>query len=204
MKIFQEIIIDIVACLYWIFIILINKTIKVELINEECWEKEERVVFALWHQDTFVPFFQYRYEEIVMFVMESMRGQILGWCARRLGYKTIVLPNDPMAYANAKGVARFVRLIKQGHDGMIAVDGPLGPRHIVKPGIFFISRAADCPIVPCRVVMDKYFTLKTRWDQYIIPWPFCRVRIIFDELYYPVKDDKQNTDLLTLKLTKSI
>ncbi|MFA5927876.1 MAG: DUF374 domain-containing protein [Candidatus Margulisiibacteriota bacterium] len=196
MNIFQEILVDIIAFCYWLVIVFINKTLKLEIINEENWEKEERIIFALWHQATFVPFFHYRYRDIVMFVMESMRGQVLGWCARRLGYKTIVLPSDPMAYGSAKGMAKFVREIKKGFDGIIAVDGPLGPGRQVKPGLFFLARSTDTSIVPCVVKMEKYWELKSRWDRYLIPYPFSKVKIVFGEAYKPGEDDEKEVERL--------
>jgi len=204
MNILQEIIVNIIASLYWLVIVSINKTLKVEIINDASWEKEDRVIFALWHQMTFVPLFHYRYRNIVMFVMESLRGQILGWCSRRLGYQTIVLPEDTMSYASAKGTIRFIRELKKGHDSIIAVDGPLGPNHKVKPGIFSISKTAGAPIVPCTIVTDRAWTIKSRWDNYIIPMPFSRVQIVFGEPYIPQLDDEQEAEQLAQKLHRLV
>ena len=204
MNIFQEIIVNIIASLYWVVIVSINKTLRVEIINDVSWEKEERVIFALWHQMTFVPLFHYRYRDNVMFVMESLRGQILGWCSRRLGYQTINLPEDTMSYASAKGTIRFVRELKKGHDGIIAVDGPLGPNHKVKPGIFSISKSAGAPIVPCSIVMSRSWTLSYRWDNYLIPWPFSKAQIIFGEPYLPQGDDEAEAAHLAQKLHRLV
>ena len=200
MNILQEIIVNIIASLYWLVIVSINKTLKVEIINDASWEKEDRVIFALWHQMTFIPLFHYRYRDIVMFVMESLRGQILGWCSRRLGYQTIVLPEDTMSYASAKGTIRFIRELKKGHDGIIAVDGPLGPYRQVKHGIFSISKTSGAPIVPCSVVMSKAWTLHSRWDNYLIPRAFSKVQIIFGEPYLPQSDDEYEAAKLAQKL----
>ncbi|MFC1596271.1 lysophospholipid acyltransferase family protein [Candidatus Margulisiibacteriota bacterium] len=200
MNIILELIVDAAAFFYWLLMILINKTLRVEIINEDSWEKENNVIFALWHQDTFVPFFYYGYKDVVMFVMESFKGQLLGWCGRRLGYKIISLPNDQLAYGSAKGILKFKRALNKGHDGMLAVDGPLGPYHKVKPGIFYLARACSAPIVPCGIVPQKYWTLKNRWDKYIIPYPFSRVKIVFGDPYLPEENDEVESKKLADKL----
>jgi lysophospholipid acyltransferase (LPLAT)-like uncharacterized protein len=188
---------SLIAFFYWIFILFLNRTLRVRIEGDQAWKSHPGVIFALWHQQTFVPFFIYRHRGIVMFVMESQRGQVLGWCARRLGFQTITMPNDTSSYANAKGVARFLRELKKGANGMIAVDGPLGPGNVVKPGIFYLSRSSGTPIVPCRVEMSACLTLRSRWDHYQLPLPFSRVTVRFSAPYFPEGEDATEVQRLT-------
>lgn len=188
------------AFFYLCFIIIVNKTLKVEIINADY--AKGQVVFALWHQLTFVPFFVYRKKEIAMLVMDSFRGMILGFCARRLGFLTIALPENNLSQKNARNLVNFLKLLKRGKSGMIAVDGPSGPKYEIKQGIFSLAKSSNLPIVACNVELDKFYLIKKRWDHYLIPKPFSKVKIIFEKPYYPTLDNNLETKKLLNLLQK--
>ena len=73
----------------------------------------------------------------------------------------------------------MVRAMKNGRDGVMAVDGSTGPRYKVKPGVFFIAERSGAPIIPAAVAAARAIRLRYRWDHYLVPLPFTRVAIVF-------------------------
>ncbi|MFA4904663.1 MAG: DUF374 domain-containing protein [Desulfobaccales bacterium] len=140
-------------------------------------QEGKNCLFAVWHRETFVMFFLYRRRRAAILVSSEARGRILGQCARWLGYETIPTPTGDDKLAAARSAARLIKLLKSGHDAVIAVDGPIGPSHEVKPGVHYIAEKAGVSIVPIGVVAPFKLTLFWRWDKYFVPLPFSPVKI---------------------------
>jgi lysophospholipid acyltransferase (LPLAT)-like uncharacterized protein len=69
----------------------------------------------------------------------------------------------------------IIELGFQGWNPAIAVDGPKGPRHKVKSGIFEVSRATQSKIFPVAMAMNRAFVFEKAWDKSVFPKPFARV-----------------------------
>ena len=58
-----------------------------------------------------------------------------------------------------------------GKDAIIFPDGPYGPSHHSKPGIYYVATQSNSPIVP--VAFSFSLMMKSRrWDHLKIPAPF--------------------------------
>ncbi|MBU0629377.1 MAG: DUF374 domain-containing protein [Candidatus Margulisbacteria bacterium] len=158
--------------------VLICKTIRYDIPWRERFEKRgENVIFAVWHQATFVMFYLYRFRRVVLLVSSEPRGRVLAQCARWLGYEIIAVNFQRDKLATARAMGKMIKLIKEGYDAVVAVDGPSGPPFAVKPGVFFLAEKAGVPIVPVGLFSPLHIKLFWRWDRYIIPFPFSRSRI---------------------------
>ncbi|WP_423246900.1 DUF374 domain-containing protein [Spectribacter hydrogenoxidans] len=60
----------------------------------------------------------------------------------------------------ARGLKGLIRLCRGGHNVSIAVDGPRGPRHQVKPGVFPIARLSGGVIVPVGIACSHRHVFK--------------------------------------------
>jgi lysophospholipid acyltransferase (LPLAT)-like uncharacterized protein len=82
------------------------------------------------------------------------------------------------------------RALKDGLDVCITPDGPRGPRYGFHAGVIKLAESSGAPIVPIHAVYSSAWRLKT-WDSLVIPKPFSRVTVIFDEmLVVPPKLDE--------------
>jgi hypothetical protein len=82
------------------------------------------------------------------------------------------------------------RALKDGLDVCITPDGPRGPRYGFHAGVIKLAESSGAPIVPIHAVYSSAWRLKT-WDRLVIPKPFSRVTVIFDEmLVVPPKLDE--------------
>lgn len=75
----------------------------------------------------------------------------------------------------------LVEWVRKGYDVAITPDGPRGPRCRVQPGLVKLAEKTGVPILPIRVVYHRAHVLRT-WDRFLIPMPFSRVDIVFEEL----------------------
>lgn len=78
----------------------------------------------------------------------------------------------------ARGLAALVRTMKRdGADAAFAVDGPRGPREVVKGGAVVAARAAGAVLVPMAGAIRHGLVLGRAWDRFAIAWPFTRVDV---------------------------
>lgn len=167
------------ALFLYLSIRLICKTLRFNISGDKDFyqlKEKSNLLIAVWHQSIFVLFYIYRRQNAYFLVSAKTRGRILSQCARRLGYKTLPVSEEKDTIS-ATSTLRTIKILKKEADIIIAVDGPLGPAFVVKPGIFYISRKARVPIVPVNFSAPLRFSLFWRWDKYNVPLPFSKVKI---------------------------
>jgi lysophospholipid acyltransferase (LPLAT)-like uncharacterized protein len=82
----------------------------------------------------------------------------------------------------ARGLAALVRAVKRGGaDAAFAVDGPRGPRGVVKGGAVVAARACGGVVVPIASAVHRGLVLRRSWDRFAIAWPFSRVDVALGE-----------------------
>jgi lysophospholipid acyltransferase (LPLAT)-like uncharacterized protein len=132
-----------------------------------------RLLFAMWHGDHF-PIFSYaRDSGVCVVVSRSPDGEILARLLRRRGHR--VVRGSPTRGATS-AMINLARVVNEGCDAAIAVDGPRGPVHQAKPGIVLLAKITGCPIVPLGVGMSRSKTFGS-WDGFRLPLPFSRTVI---------------------------
>ncbi|MCG8567598.1 MAG: lysophospholipid acyltransferase family protein [Desulfobacterales bacterium] len=81
--------------------------------------------------------------------------------------------------------------------GLNLVDGPQGPRGVVKAGSIRMAQRAGAVIVPCFVKYKDAWLLGS-WDRYMIPKPFTRMTMTFGDPI-PVDPDAAGDDFEQLR-----
>jgi lysophospholipid acyltransferase (LPLAT)-like uncharacterized protein len=66
----------------------------------------------------------------------------------------------------------------------IAVDGPRGPLHEVKPGVVYLDVLLKAPIIPLAVSAQRFRTLEKSWDRLMIPAPFSEGIVLYGNPVY--------------------
>ncbi|MEO8353433.1 MAG: lysophospholipid acyltransferase family protein [Chthoniobacteraceae bacterium] len=139
------------------------------------------VVWAFWHNRLFVvPYlFQHfvRTRSGAALTSASKDGEVLAAVLERFGIQPI------RGSSSRRGVPAWremKRTIEAGIDVAVTPDGPRGPRYHINPGLLLLAQRTDAPIMPVRVTYSSFFQLKS-WDGFMIPKPFSRVDVIFDD-----------------------
>ncbi len=163
------------------------KTLRYE-IHDHCGittpgEKLTPVIFALWHNRIFtIPPIWWKTggngRKSVVLTSASKDGAILSSAMAVFGLGAVRGSSSRRAVAALIGMKRA---LLEGLDVCITPDGPRGPRYSFHPGVIKLAESSGAPIVPIHACYSSAWRLKT-WDGLVIPKPFSRVTVIFDEI----------------------
>jgi lysophospholipid acyltransferase (LPLAT)-like uncharacterized protein len=128
------------------------------------------LLFAMWHGDFYPIFYYARHSGLCVVVSRSRDGEILHRVLKSHGYTTVRGSNTR---GGTRAIIDLARTMQDGADAAIAVDGPRGPRHVVKAGIVLLAKVTGCPIVPLAVGISRYKQFNS-WDRMRMPLPFSR------------------------------
>ena len=95
----------------------------------------------------------------------------------------------PRVPRGARAIRELIRWVRDGWDIALTVDGPRGPRHVLKPGVLEIAKLTGCPIVPAAVSSKSYWQFRS-WDKFQFPRPFTRIQVVFGD---PVLVPREST-----------
>lgn len=135
--------------------------------------RSPQVLFAFWHGRLLPLAFTHREQQVQVLASEHPDGEMLGQVIRRLGFGHV---RGSSTRGGARAIRELSRLITSGYDLGMTVDGPRGPRFVVKPGPIQIARISGAPIVPITTGSSRHKTFAS-WDAFELPAPFTRVRV---------------------------
>ncbi len=158
----------------------------------------EYLIFSLWHDELFPLMKMQRQFDILTIVSPSVDGSLLADLLNKLGLRTV------RGSSTRKGLSALlnaVKLMRAEHvHACVTIDGPLGPRHVVKEGVLFLAHHAKAHIVPIRISMKNHITFNT-WDKFQVPLPFSRVVIEYSKPYR-IESETLNSEVLQIEKEK--
>jgi lysophospholipid acyltransferase (LPLAT)-like uncharacterized protein len=152
------------------------------------------MVYAHWHGHIPGVLFLLKPSHAAPIISTSKDGDFVDTMAKLLGARTT---RGSTTRGGASALKGMLRLAKEGWRPAIAIDGPKGPRHEAKPGVFEISRVTGAPIIPLLCVADRAWVFHKAWDKTILPKPFARLQIVWGDPVPAVGRDQdgRNPDL---------
>jgi len=136
-----------------------------------------RVIFAVWH-GRMLPFaFTHRSRRIHVLASQHHDGEMLGQTIRRLGFGHV---RGSSTRGGTGAILALVETVRAGFDAGLTVDGPRGPRFIVKPGIVEVARQTGAAILPITSASDRHRTFRS-WDAFELPAAYARVVVRYGE-----------------------
>ena len=169
------------------FLRLYLSFLRVSVIGEEETLKHlaehGRVIAAIWHQ-RFLPALAYvtKFRKLNPCVMisKSRDGDLIAPIAERLGL-------EPVRGSTSKGgkeaLATILTVLETRPVVVHIVDGPTGPKGIVKPGLIRMAQVSGASIVPVFVSAGQLWVAGS-WDQFLVPKPFSRVKIRWGQPFF--------------------
>jgi len=151
---------------------ILYSTIRMRVVFHPDYDKDKQCLGAFWHGNLFLPlFFSNQHQtKMAVLVSPSRDGDIICDWLRRVGYETI---RGSSRRNNVAALAEMFRKLKDGYSIGIIVDGPLGPRHKVKPGIVHMAQKLSVEIVPVGTAVTRKWMFNS-WDKFELPKPFCK------------------------------
>ncbi len=133
-------------------------------------------LIASYHENAIAGILTHAGQKICTMVSHSKDGEIVTFICQKLGIKSV----RGSSSRGGKAVRdEMVEVVKSGYSGAITVDGPRGPRRVLKNGIVDIARKTGAPVMPLVSVGDSYWVLSKTWDQTRVPKPFARVLVYY-------------------------
>ena len=158
-------------------------TIRIESVNEEALVKYlkggNKAIAAIWHQrivasvgyaDRFAQF-----EPSVM-ISASRDGDLIADVYRRMRFRPV---RGSSTLHGKEALTAMVEDLRNHAFAVHVLDGPKGPRGVVKPGLIALARKSGVPVVPVYISMSRAWILKS-WDRCLVPRPFSKVVIRWD------------------------
>ncbi|MBI2070057.1 MAG: lysophospholipid acyltransferase family protein [Elusimicrobia bacterium] len=168
-----------VTRLLWLYMTLVGKTTTTISLNKQhrldLEAEGRRYIYALWHDRQAFFVYSHRNSKITSLVSPSKDGEIM---ARVLSLFGLDAARGSSRQNPARGLISLMRRVESGYHLGITPDGPLGPRHEVKPGALFLARKLGLPILPIANGVKRKLVFKS-WDRFQFPLPFNRVAIVY-------------------------
>ena len=175
--------------------------LRIEVIGEEAAYKHYlqyggRVIAALWHQ-RLLPALAYvtkfRQFKPMVIISRSRDGELIASLAERLG---VVPVRGSSTRGGREALMALLRAFKANPAAIHIVDGPTGPKGVVKPGLIGMAQVSRAVILPVIVSAEKAWVAGS-WDRFLVPKPFSKVTIRWGEPFVvPKKFDKDHFEVL--------
>ena len=156
-------------------------------------------LFALWHSRQCGVYGIPEREKLHCLISRSRDGEIIAAAAESLGIKTV---RGSQKKGGTQASLEILDVLKEGNNVAITIDGPKGPKEVVKKGIVEIAKLSGVPIVPFAWYSPSkgFIKLKT-WDDFCFPL-FCKkLCLLCGE---PIYVDKEADDNAIEKIRKQV
>jgi len=172
--------IPVIATIVSICVRLIGCTLRFEILGwqhaERIYSQKRRMIWAFWHCGILGILWWGRGRGVVVLHSTNFDGQWIGRIIKGFGFGTAL---GSSTRGGLRGLSMLAQRLEKGHDVGFTIDGPRGPRFIVKPGAAMLARETGCPICVFHVGYEHALTLKSTWDHFQVPRPFSNVVMAF-------------------------
>ena len=135
------------------------------------------VIYTFWHGTMLPLLWQHRKERVAILISEHGDGEIIARIAHSLGYHSV---RGSSSRGGERAILGTARELEGGRDVAFTPDGPRGPRESFAPGALIVSQRTGAPLVLITVDAPRAWRLKS-WDRFLIPKPFARVTIGYED-----------------------
>jgi lysophospholipid acyltransferase (LPLAT)-like uncharacterized protein len=142
---------------------------------ERNWEEETRrgkgYIATSCHNQIFAAIWFWRRRGMVVLASQNFDGEYITRIIQRHGF---TVARGSSSRGGGRALLEMIRAVRAGHEAVITVDGPRGPRFVAKPGVVLLARATGAPILCFHFAVRPAFVFRKSWDQTEFPYPFAR------------------------------
>jgi lysophospholipid acyltransferase (LPLAT)-like uncharacterized protein len=135
------------------------------------------VIYTFWHGTMLPLLWQHRKEHVAILISEHGDGELIARIAHSLGYRSV---RGSSSRGGERALLGTARELESGRDVAFTPDGPRGPLESFAPGALIVSQRTGAPLVLITVDAPSAWRL-TSWDRFLIPKPFARVTIAYED-----------------------
>lgn len=150
--------------------------------------RQEKLILVFWHGKYFTLLPLLRNRQACVFTSLSSRGDVILDILNRFGFTGVQLPDN--GHESSLDLMRWV--LSDGKAAAMAVDGPLGPFHVVHRGAIQLASELGHRLIPASVASSPKRIINSRWDKFEMPRLFARVYLVIgDPITIPPDLDEQ-------------
>lgn len=142
------------------------------------------VIYVLWHGRLLPLGYRHRRQGVVGLISRSKDGEYLAGALERWGFGAV---RGSSSRGGMEALRGLVRETRKGRSLAITPDGPRGPRQKLKSGVLVAAQLSGLPIIPVSATADRGWWPE-RWDRFLVPKPFARVRIRYAQPVWVPRD----------------
>jgi len=165
--------------------------LRIRVVGEEialgCLADYGRLIVPVWHQ-RFLPALAYvtkfRHFEPIVMISQSRHGDLAARFAKRLG---LVPVRGSSTRGGTTALVATLKALEKNPAVIHIVDGPTGPKGIVKPGLITMAQVSGAVILPAIVSAKKAWIIGS-WDEFLVPKPFSEVTIEWGQPFVVPRD----------------
>lgn len=140
-------------------------------------EREEPVIFALWHGRLLPLTYMHRGRRVAALISQSGDGDYIARVVEGWGYATV---RGSSSRGGGAALRELVRRARAGWSLAITPDGPRGPRQKLSPGVITVAQLTGLPVLPLTAGCARAWWPGS-WDRFCVPKPFSTVRARYGE-----------------------
>ena len=140
-------------------------------------QSKNMVIYASWHQRLIYHVHRLVDRNVTVMVSKSRDGEYAARFINALGLRDV---RGSSSRGGMDALNELKNRMKNGANGGMVLDGPLGPPRVAKIGTVILARMTGAPIIPIVWGADRCWELNS-WDRFIIPKPFARISYYYGE-----------------------
>jgi hypothetical protein len=125
-------------------------------------EAGQPVVYAVYHGNMVALMNLQPRDKVTILVSNSRDGEMIAQAAEGMGFKTA---RGSTGRGGVRGLLEMIDAGRAGQSLAMLVDGPKGPRHVVKPGVIKLAQVTGLPIIPLGISSRGAWWMRS-WDRY--------------------------------------
>jgi lysophospholipid acyltransferase (LPLAT)-like uncharacterized protein len=184
---------------------LIGRSLRWQVYGLKNWASLEReniqVIFTFWHSEIFAATWYWRRRNILVLTSQNFDGEYIGRIIIKHGYGAA---RGSSSRGGARALVEMIRWLRKGGHAAVTVDGPRGPRRVVKPGVVTLARSSGAPLLCFHIVLERAWIFRKSWDKTEIPKPFSRAAIFIAPPFYIPADADEAAQTAALEQAQSV
>lgn len=137
-------------------------------------------VYAFWHEFILLPVSFFGHCSVATITSQHRDAEIVTNLSRHMGFRIF------RGSSTRGGTEALRHLLAVGQEGMhltMMPDGPKGPRRSMSLGTVYAASKLGFPIIPTGMGVSHAWRANS-WDQFALPKPNARVRVIFSKAIF--------------------
>ncbi len=134
--------------------------------------------YGAWHEHLLSGMMAHIGIPHILMISASKDGDIAAYACKKIGSES---SRGSTKKGGQQALDLMIEKMKQtGIPAAFTVDGPKGPRRMVKRGVVVAARETQSKVIPLCIVPEHYIEFNS-WDRFKLPLPFSRVILYFSQ-----------------------